>query len=157
TQIIINGYNVPQGNTEELLAKFKKWLNVPDPSTNHNNARKKHHQGTGQWLLEDERYATWKQQSNSLMWINGISGCGKTLVCSTTIENIRLTIVDKQPGTGLAFFYFDVNDKAKQTSRSALSSLVLGLTAKSHNYLPLERLYLNMTSYTSQQRMNSSE
>ena len=42
----------------------------------------------------------------------------------------------------MAFFYFDVNDKAKQTSRSALSSLVLGLTAKSHNYLPLERLYI---------------
>ncbi len=45
------------------------------------------------------------------------------------------------PETGLAFFYFDVNDKAKQSSRSLLSSLVLGLTAKSKNYLPLQMLY----------------
>ena len=42
----------------------------------------------------------------------------------------------------MAFFYFDINDKAKQTSRSVLSSLVLGLTAKSNNYLPLERSYI---------------
>ncbi|KAF8713547.1 hypothetical protein AX14_012942 [Amanita brunnescens Koide BX004] len=130
-------------NTEELLAKFKKWLNAPDPSTNHNNARKKYHEGTGQWLLEDGKYATWKQESNSFMWINGISGCGKTLVCSTIIEDIK-AIVKTQPRTGLAFFYFDINDKTKQSSRNLLSSLVLSLTAKSNDYSPLERLYMEL-------------
>ena len=59
---------------------------------------------------------------------------------STIIEDIK-AIVQNQPGTGLAFFYFDLNDKAKQTSKSLLSSLVLGLTAQSNNYLPLESLY----------------
>jgi archaellum biogenesis ATPase FlaH len=42
----------------------------------------------------------------------------------------------------LAFFYFDINDSAKQTARSLLSYLVLSLTAKSNNYAPLERLYM---------------
>ena len=59
---------------------------------------------------------------------------------STIIEDIR-TIAQTQPGTALAFFYLDINDKAKQTSRSLLSSLVFSLTAMSGNYLPLERLY----------------
>ncbi|KAF8330209.1 ankyrin repeat-containing domain protein [Amanita rubescens] len=127
-------------NDEEILGKFKKWLNAPDPSTNHNIARKKHHKNTGQWILEDERYVIWKQQPNSLMWINGISGCGKTLICSTIIEDIKATL-QMGPETGLVFFYFDINDKAKQSSRSLLSSLVLGLTAKSKNYLPLQMLY----------------
>ena len=58
--------------TITIAAKFRKWLAEPDPSVNHNNARKKHHAETGQWLLQDERYVTWKQQSNSFMWINGI-------------------------------------------------------------------------------------
>ncbi len=33
-------------------AKFKKWLNAPDPSVSlsHNNAREKHLEGSGQWL-----------------------------------------------------------------------------------------------------------
>ncbi|KAF8351877.1 ectomycorrhiza-induced ankyrin-domain/NACHT-domain-containing protein, partial [Amanita rubescens] len=134
TNIVINI------NAEELLAKLKKWLNVPDPSVSHNNAREKHLQGSGQWLLGDKRYIKWKEQSNSFMWINGISGCGKTLICSTIIEDIK-AIVEAQPETGLAYFYFDINDKAKQSSRSLISSLVLNLTAKSNNYLPMDKLY----------------
>ena len=59
---------------------------------------------------------------------------------STIIENIR-AIVKAQPGTALAFFYFDINDKAKQTCRSLLSSLVLSLTAKSKTFDLLEKLY----------------
>ena len=58
-----------------LVGKFHKWLNAPDPSTNHNIARKKYHKNTGQWLLDDERYRIWKQQPNSFMWINGICKC----------------------------------------------------------------------------------
>jgi hypothetical protein len=42
----------------------------------------------------------------------------------------------------LVFFYFDINDKAKQTCRSILLSLVLSLTAKSKNFdLLLKKLY----------------
>ena len=55
-----------------LAAKFKKWLTAPDPSINHNSARKRYHKDTGQWLLGDERYVAWKEQPNSLIWINGI-------------------------------------------------------------------------------------
>ncbi|KAF8343377.1 ankyrin repeat-containing domain protein [Amanita rubescens] len=127
-------------NREQLLEKFKKWLAVPDPSINHNIAREKHHKGTCQWLLDDKRYISWKEQSNSFMWINGISGCGKTLICSTIIEDIK-DIVQHHPGTGLAYFYFDINDKMKWTSTSLLSSLVLSLTAKSKNFLLLKKLY----------------
>lgn len=63
-------------STEKLM----KWLNPPNPSTNHNNARDKHHENTGQWLLGDERYVTWKQQANSFMWINGICKCHIQLI-----------------------------------------------------------------------------
>jgi len=58
----------------------------------------------------------------------------------TIIEDIK-AIVQAQPKTGLGYFYFDINDKAKQTSRSLISSLVLSLTAKSKNFLPMDRLY----------------
>jgi hypothetical protein len=57
---------------------------------------------------------------------------------STIIENIKAIA---NPQTGFAFFYFDINDKAKQNSRSLLSSLVLGLTARSRNYPLIQCLY----------------
>jgi len=62
---VCHDQNTPAG-------KFKKWMDPPNPSINHNNARNKHLENTGQWLLKDERYLAWKQQPNSLMWINGI-------------------------------------------------------------------------------------
>ena len=62
-------------------------------------------------------------------------------ISSTIIDNIQKTIIQNQPGSGLAYFYFDVNDKAKQTSESLLSSLVLSFTAKSKNYLLIDQLY----------------
>ena len=57
---------------------------------------------------------------------------------STIIENIKAIA---NPQTGFTFFYFDINDKAKQNSRSLLSSLVLGLTARSRNYPLIQYLY----------------
>ena len=60
-------------------------------------------------------------------------------ISSTIIENIK-TIVQNQSGSGLAYFYFDINDNAKQTSESLLSSLVLSFTAKSKNYHLVEQL-----------------
>ena len=59
---------------------------------------------------------------------------------STIIEDIK-AIVHTQPGTSLSFFYFDIKDKTKQTFRNLLSSLVLGLVAKSKKYLLMENLY----------------
>jgi len=59
---------------------------------------------------------------------------------STIIEDIG-NIVQAQLRSGLAYFYFDTNDKAKQTSRSLLSYLVLSLTAKSKNYDPMDKVY----------------
>ena len=64
----LNSCNISETS---VTAKFKKWLNAPDPSANHNSAREKHHKDTCQWILQDQRYANWKQQANSFMWING--------------------------------------------------------------------------------------
>ncbi|KAK2467970.1 hypothetical protein APHAL10511_000265 [Amanita phalloides] len=144
---IINNINAEGG-----LAKFKKWLAAPDPSTNHNSARKKYHKDTGLWILADERYIAWKKQAGSFLWINGIytslvgihplyySGGYSRSASSTIIEDIK-TIVQAHPGTGLAFFYFDSNDNTKQTVKSLLSSLVLSLTAKLEKFLLLDNLY----------------
>jgi hypothetical protein len=53
-----------------LREKSKKWLSSPDPSTNHNIARKAHHKGTASWFFQSRIYETWKS-SASFMWING--------------------------------------------------------------------------------------
>jgi hypothetical protein len=57
--------------TENLLrVNSKKWLSSPDPSTNHNIARKAHHKGTASWFFQNRIYEQWKS-SPSFIWIHG--------------------------------------------------------------------------------------
>lgn len=48
---------------------------------------------------------------------------------------------------GLAFFYFDTSDEAKQTSKSLLSSLAWSLAVQSKNYLPIKKLHERCRAY----------
>jgi hypothetical protein len=54
----------------QLQEKFQKWLSPPDPSTNHNIARKAHHKGTASWFFHGSIFEKWKS-SPSLLWIHG--------------------------------------------------------------------------------------
>ena len=54
----------------QLLEKQQKWLSPPDPSTNHNIARKAHHKGTASWFFQGSIFEQWKS-SSSLLWIHG--------------------------------------------------------------------------------------
>ncbi|KAK8115574.1 hypothetical protein PG984_012076 [Apiospora sp. TS-2023a] len=108
------------------LHKIRAWLSPPDPSTNFNKAREQHHQGTGQWLLESDQYKKWKTQRNSFLWLNGISGCGKTILSSSVVADLE------QGATlqSLVYFYFDFNDVKKQSVENAIRSLVTQLYYK---------------------------
>jgi hypothetical protein len=55
---------------DQLREKLQKWLSPPDPSTNHNIARKVHHEGTSTWFFQGGMFQEWKS-SPSLLWIHG--------------------------------------------------------------------------------------
>jgi hypothetical protein len=55
---------------DQLREKSRKWLSPPDPSTNHNIARKAHHKGTASWFFEGGIFEQWKS-SPSLLWVHG--------------------------------------------------------------------------------------
>jgi hypothetical protein len=54
----------------ELREKLRRWLSPPDPSTNHNSARKVHHEGTSTWFFQGGMFREW-MSSPSLLWIHG--------------------------------------------------------------------------------------
>ena len=59
--------------------EIHRWLSGPDPSTNHNRARRSRQEKTGSWFLESKTYAHWQEQK-SLLWLHGKAGCGKTVL-----------------------------------------------------------------------------
>ena len=119
--------------THQILAlqsdqfkKIKAWLSPPDPWTNHAAARQRHEPHTGTWLLQADQYQRWKAGHIHHLWLYGKAGCGKTVLCSTVIEDIR-GYCDGKRNSIYAVFYFTFSDNRKQLYKDLLRSLVAQL------------------------------
>jgi len=111
---------------EQRREKIERWLSPPDPSTNYNKALQQRQEGTGLWFLQSDTFAKWKTQQNSFLWLYGIPGCGKTILSSTIIEDLKRTL-PRQP---LLYFFFDFNDNGKQILDSMVRSHISQLYHK---------------------------
>ncbi|KAK2756076.1 hypothetical protein FQN54_005483 [Arachnomyces sp. PD_36] len=105
------------------------WLAAPDHSANHATNRKKHHSKTGTWLLMSNKYDRWLHDPKSFLWIYGIPGSGKSVLCSTVIEQL-VGYCQQSPQTAVAYFYFDYNDSEKRSTNSLLRSLIFQLSTQ---------------------------
>ncbi|TFY52102.1 hypothetical protein EVG20_g10704, partial [Dentipellis fragilis] len=121
---------IEQAHVDEELQKCYDWLSPPDPSINYNLAQEKkgNMKTTGQWILHDSRFTAWMQGSHSSLWIYGIPGSGKSVLCSTIIKNLLETC--KSETSAVVYFYFDFNDPSKQNFRNMLGSLLMQLASQ---------------------------
>jgi hypothetical protein len=116
-------------NATHISSEIRSWLMAPDATSDHNAACEKHHSGTGTWFIEGHHYKNWLMERNSLIWINGFAGCGKSVMCSTAIQS---TFLESQyrHNVGIGFFYFSFRDKSKITASGMLRALLLQLSAQ---------------------------
>lgn len=118
--------------------KVHRWLSPPDPSTNHNEALRQRHPGSGEWFLRSSEYSTWKAGRNSFLWLHGIPGCGKTILSSTIIEDMER---DEACSRGLLYFYFNFTDVDKQTLEKMVRSLSYQIYSRMGYRRQLDALY----------------
>ncbi|KAF8510539.1 hypothetical protein JB92DRAFT_2727720, partial [Gautieria morchelliformis] len=91
---------------EENHKKLFEWLSAPDHHSKHTNACNERHEETGLWFLQGQDFQEWKSKDNSFLWLHGIPGAGKSVLCSTIIEDISRHC-KSDPTLALAYFYFD--------------------------------------------------
>ncbi|OQN96228.1 hypothetical protein B0A48_17790 [Cryoendolithus antarcticus] len=120
--------------------RIKAWLSPPDPWTNHHTARNVHEPHTGAWLLRHEKYLDWKQGSTQVLWVHGKPGSGKTVLCSTAIEDMEKHC-SRFTNDGHAIFYFTFTDTSKQTLDDLLVSLVAQLCWRGPGFEMLEKAH----------------
>jgi hypothetical protein len=125
---------------DDQYLKIMSWLNAPDQTTYHTAACQKHEPGTGQWLLESDTYKTWKTSSSGHLWLHGKAGCGKTVLCSTLIEDLKSHGASTSDSV-LAFFYFSFSDSNSQSYRNLLASLVHQLCSNQPSYEKLKEMF----------------
>ena len=117
------------------------WLKAPDATVDHNAACLKRHPGTGLWLIEDPHFSKWLVEGNSVLWVNGFAGSGKSVLCSTAIQSV-LSHRRSDARIGIAFFYFTFNDDSKRDHSAMLRALVLQLSNQLQDgHADLVRLY----------------
>ncbi|KAH7905753.1 ankyrin repeat-containing domain protein [Hygrophoropsis aurantiaca] len=127
-------------NQEE--EKILQWLAAPDPSVGYNAALEKRCEGTGSWFLTGEKFKQWKTTADVPLWISGIPGCGKTVLCSSIVEDV----VGIQSGTSSACAYFFFDGRDSQDEFQLHHKLIRSLIKQFTSCLPsipsfLKRLY----------------
>jgi ankyrin repeat domain-containing protein 50 len=113
--------------TSQLSDQVRGWINAPDPSSNYNEACKRRHPRTGLWLVHGLSFQKWLDEDHSFLWLNGLPGCGKTVLSSTAIQH-TLRHRRSNPRIGIAFHYFTFTDDAKQNVSGMLRTMLLQLS-----------------------------
>ncbi|KAJ6492479.1 hypothetical protein C8R47DRAFT_1270699 [Mycena vitilis] len=114
--------------------ELQKWFQALDMRKKQNTTYALRHNDTGGWVLEGPEFAKWKEEPGSL-WIRGISGTGKSVLSSITINHLidyrPAKVVNSHtanPNSGIAYFYFDFRDERKQLVETMLRSIVMQLS-----------------------------
>ncbi|KAK4067399.1 uncharacterized protein Triagg1_7579 [Trichoderma aggressivum f. europaeum] len=104
--------------------EFLNWLSDVDPSSTYNDALVRYENGTNEWLLKgSEEFKAWETNANSLIWLHGKAGSGKSVLTSSVINYLKDRHTLK-PSTALAYFYFSFSDIKKQQVNEMLASLI---------------------------------
>ncbi|KAF8522653.1 hypothetical protein JB92DRAFT_3268881, partial [Gautieria morchelliformis] len=124
---------------EEHRQKIYDWLAAPDHESKHRNARNVRQKATGSWFVGGERFQEWRVAPHSFLWLHGIPGAGKAILCSTVIEELSLHC-RSDPSLAIAFFYFDFNNKDSLLN-VVLRSLIKQLSLRANTFHALESLF----------------
>lgn len=121
------------------------WLNAPDAAVNHHQAsEKKGAAATGKWFLESPEYIEWKNQPNSIYWLHGILGCGKTVLSSTIVDDLSESCATSHQTLAYFYFSFDVQSSGQQDCAKMLRSLLRQFSSQNQKCLQiLERAYVD--------------
>ena len=110
-----------------------------DPGKSHEMSLGLRHPATGLWFTESSEFKHWLMGKSTRLWLHGIPGAGKTILCSSVIEEARR---EAGPDTLVAFFYCDYKNAETQSPANILGSLASQIAMKDRQSLNrLKRFY----------------
>ncbi|MCJ1473880.1 hypothetical protein MMC13_002535 [Lambiella insularis] len=118
----------------EKHRNITRWLMQPDPNTTRTKVAKSRTPGSGVWFTDGMAFNAWLESpSSSVLWLNGITGAGKTTLIRTTALD-HLLSSHKAWGC-VAYFYSAFSDSATLEASNILCSII-GQLCK-----PTDRVY----------------
>ncbi|KAL3260405.1 hypothetical protein ABHI18_004610 [Aspergillus niger] len=113
-----------QSHTRSLQDReILDWLSTASYSDPQNNTQGHRASNTGNWFLDLPEYKEWKITPGKICWLYGAVGCGKSVLCSTVIQDIEESC-RSDISKNFAYWYFqfsnDETQKVYNMSRSIL-------------------------------------
>ncbi|TLD14961.1 hypothetical protein PspLS_10833 [Pyricularia sp. CBS 133598] len=118
---------IHDGLERETRIKILRSISSIPYLTHHKAARKGRLEGSGQWLLGNKSFQSWRSEStSSVLWLHGIPGSGKTKLASLVVDELT-------DSENLAYFYCMRNpaEPLRGQCDAILSSLVRQLASTS--------------------------
>jgi hypothetical protein len=107
---------------DEEMREIIQWLSPLNFTTKHQDIFSKHQEGTGQWLLDDKKFAQWEAGESRLIWCPGVPGAGKTVFSSIVVDYLTNTFKDNN--IAVVGIYCDYKEFNQQSTSKYLASLL---------------------------------
>ncbi|KAJ5352445.1 hypothetical protein N7452_001419 [Penicillium brevicompactum] len=104
-----------------------EWISEVSYSSRQIELQKRRTANTGDWILQLEEYLFWKSNPGTLMWLPGISGCGKSVLCSTIINDIEKNC-HADDSKHIAYWFFQFGDSKSQSVDTMIRSMMRQLS-----------------------------
>ncbi|KAB8215331.1 hypothetical protein BDV33DRAFT_208405 [Aspergillus novoparasiticus] len=105
------------------------WVSTADYSKIQNETQKFRSANTGNWFLISDQYQDWKDSAGHILWLSGIAGCGKSVLCSTIIQDIQ-RLCEEDSTKSFAYWYFQFSNEMTWSVQNLVSSLIRQLSRK---------------------------
>jgi hypothetical protein len=117
------------------------WLGTPSSFSNFHDAQKLKSPSTGDWFLKSPRFKNWKEFSGPHLWLHGIPGSGKTVLCSSIVGAVISSATSSnQPVVLYHFFDFSTQDN-RAVGLFLRSLLAQAQISEPKTLQPLKKLY----------------
>ncbi|RMJ16674.1 hypothetical protein CDV36_003668 [Fusarium kuroshium] len=100
------------------------WLSPLKPAHDHLLAQSSHQPGTSEWLQKGEDFQTWLKERNSILWLSGPPGSGKTIMMSHLIESIAYHAPADEEEPVCAFAYCNFRNPDTQDLVKIMGALL---------------------------------
>ncbi|KAF7884619.1 uncharacterized protein EAF02_004955 [Botrytis sinoallii] len=118
-----------------------RWLSTIPYRKHHKLKRSEHLKGSCEWLLNSIDYNQWKDSSaSSILWLNGIAGCGKSVLTSSVIDSLCQEASSIRTAAPVAYFYCSRNtaEPERANPEEVLRSILEQVSSNTAN-LPIRK------------------
>jgi nucleoside phosphorylase len=127
---VINDTNTKLKTISEAIqmdqnSKLMDWLSSVNFWGKQLDFCKRAQEGTGRWILDDQKFKAWLAGRHNTLWCEGHPGTGKTILSAIIVDYLSKTLENKR--CGLAWVYVDYREHDLQTMESLFTNLLVQL------------------------------